>query len=381
MTIHMITHAFLTIGSIVAVSQPSFAHPRADVWAVGTSTSSSSQTLTEHWDGNVWSIVPSPNATQSTLDSFVAVTALSSRDVWAAGEYDTQADFNQTLVHGLTEHWDGQQWSVGPPSKHDITAISSAPSPEDNIWLVGHHEPFSCRLPLGCRGTAFAYRWNGREWKETAVQQPTGLQPDAQFYGVQALADGAVWAVGGVFRLDGLSDLIERWSSGVWSVMPSGVFPHAFLTSVSGKSDSDIWVLGNTNTFSAIAGHWNGTAWARYDLGKHGAVFALLEVSANDVWAVGTNGQTTVEHWNGERWRVVPSPNVGMGANRLTAVTATSANDIWAAGSYEDAPNHTETLIEHWDGNSWSIVPSPNPPNASNALFGLASVPYTSTSR
>jgi len=380
-TTHKSISALLTIGFIAAASQPAFAHPRADVWAVGTSTSSSSQTLTEHWDGSVWSIVPSPNAPQSTFDSFVAVTALSSRDVWAAGEYDTQADFNQTLPHGLTEHWDGQQWSVGPPSKHDITAISSAPSFGNNFWLVGHHTQFFCRLPLGCGGDAFAYRWNGRAWKETAVQEPTGGEPVAGFNGVQALADGAVWAVGYVWRQYGTSDLIERWSSRVWSVIASGVFPHAFLTAVSGKSDSDIWVIGNTTEFDAIAGHWNGTAWTRYPLGKSGAAFAIVEVSANDVWAVGSNGQTAIEHWDGVRWKIVPSPNVGMGVNRLTAVTATSANDIWAAGSYEDAPNHTETLIEHWDGNSWSIVPSPNPPNASNALLGLASVPYTSATR
>jgi len=376
MTSQRITSALLTIGSIIAVSQPAFAHPRADVWAVGIATSSAAQTLTEHWDGNVWSIVPSPNAPLSTFDSLVAVTALSSRDVWAAGEYDTQADFNQTLQHGLTEHWDGLQWSVGPPSKHDITAISSAPSFGNDFWLVGHHTQFFCRLPLGCGGNAFAYRWNGRAWKETAVQQPTGGEPVAGFNGVQALADGAVWAVGYVWRQYGTSDLIERWSSGVWSVIASGVFPHAFLTAVSGKNDSDIWVIGNTKT-NAVAGHWNGMAWTRYPLDKFGAVFAIVEVSANDVWAVGTTGQTAVEHWDGVRWKVVPSPNIGSLDNRLNAVTATASNDVWAVGSYDDSPNHQQTLIEHWDGVSWSIVPSPNQPNASDALSGVTSVPIT----
>lgn len=375
---HKGVSALLTAGLVIAASQTASAHSRADVWAVGTA---GSQTLTEHWDGNVWSIVPSPNFSQSTFDSFVAVTARSSHDVWAAGEYDTQADFNQTIQHGLTEHWDGQQWSVGPPSKHDITAISSVPSVEGDVWLVGHHTQFFCRLPLGCGGDAFAYRWNGTAWRETRVQQPSGLQPTAQFYGVQPLANGVVWAVGGVFRLDGVSDLIERWSSGVWSIIPSGIFPHAFLIAVSGKSDSDMWVAGETNTFSAIAGHWNGTAWTRYALSKPGAVFALAEVSAADVWAVGSaNGKTDIEHWNGTRWKIIPSPNVGSLRNGLNAVAATSSDDVWAVGSYEDVPNHTETLIEHWDGSAWSIVPSPNQPNASNALFGLASVPYSSVS-
>jgi hypothetical protein len=164
--------------------------------------------------------------------------------------------------------------------------------------------------------------------------------------------------------------------------VPSGVFPHAFLAAVSGKSDSDIWVIGNTNSPSAVAGHWNGIAWTQYRLGRSGAVFALAEVSPIDVWAVGTtNGQTAIERWDGVRWKVVPSPNVGSLTNRLNAVAATSSDDVWAVGSYDDTPNHEQTLIEHWDGVAWSIVPSPNLQNASNALYGIASVPYASASR
>src|SRR5690348_2835172 len=213
---HRVTRALLAIGSIVTISQPAYAHVRADIWAVGTAAG---QTLTEHWEGSAWTIVPSLNAPQSVFDSLSAVTALSSRDVWAAGEYDTQTNSNRAIAHGLTEHWDGRQWTIGPPSKHYITPISSAPSLGNNVWLVGRHTQFFCRLPLGCGGTAFAYRWNGAAWKETAVQEPTGGEPVAQFYGVQALADGVVWAVGDVARQYGTSDLIERWSSGVWSIV------------------------------------------------------------------------------------------------------------------------------------------------------------------
>ena len=42
----------------------------------------------------------------------------------------------------------------------------------------------------------------------------------------------------------------------------------------------------------------------------------------------------------------------------MTAVSPTSA---WAVGSFFDsASDGTKTLIQHWDGAAWTIVPSPN---------------------
>src|SRR5207253_1359432 len=63
--------------------------------------------------------------------------------------------------------------------------------------------------------------------------------------------------------------------------------------------------------------------------------------------------RTLVEHWNGSQWSVVPSPN-GAGNNALNGVAAVSANDVWAVGSISN-----QTLIEHWDGTQWNIVPNP----------------------
>ena len=43
--------------------------------------------------------------------------------------------------------------------------------------------------------------------------------------------------------------------------------------------------------------------------------------------------QTLIEHWNGTTWSVVASPNVGTQLNGLNGVTAVSTSDIWAVGS------------------------------------------------
>jgi hypothetical protein len=87
-------------------------------------------------------------------------------------------------------------------------------------------------------------------------------------------------------------------------------------------------------------------------------------LSENDVWAVGvsynierTLGSTLIEHWNGSHWSVVPSPNPSSSVNQLNAVAAVSPNDVWAVGT---APTPMNTvLILHWNGAAWSVMPNP----------------------
>ena len=76
-------------------------------------------------------------------------------------------------------------------------------------------------------------------------------------------------------------------------------------------------------------------------------------------------------------WKIVSSPNVGTGTygNQFNAVTVVSANDVWAVGYSSGAltQNPIDTLVLHWDGVSWSQVPSPNVTGVANQLFGITS--------
>lgn len=123
------------------------------------------------------------------------------------------------------------------------------------------------------------------------------------------------------------------------------------------------------------------------------ALNAIAAVSTNDIWAVGSlGGQTLAEHWNGTNWQGVPGPNNGTNSSKLNSIAAIASNDIWAVGAISvsaspsttfGSPNHT--LIEHWNGSQWSIVPSPDavvvtvtgtPPTAQglNQLNSIAAV-------
>ena len=65
----------------------------------------------------------------------------------------------------------------------------------------------------------------------------------------------------------------------------------------------------------------------------------MTAVATDDVWAVGNSyfgglQRSVVEHWDGENWTVVPSPNDGPFLNWFVSISATSADDIWAVGQH-----------------------------------------------
>jgi hypothetical protein len=57
-----------------------------------------------------------------------------------------------------------------------------------------------------------------------------------------------------------------------------------------------------------------------------------------------------------------------------------SSTDCAAVGSY--FPNHggPSTAVEHWNGSSWAVVTSPNPPTVSPPGTALESVTCTGAS-
>ncbi len=59
-------------------------------------------------------------------------------------------------------------------------------------------------------------------------------------------------------------------------------------------------------------------------------------------------------------WSVVPSPSPGTSSNFLYGVSCASAAACTAVGS-KASFGGTTTLIESWNGTSWSVVTSPNP--------------------
>ncbi len=86
---------------------------------------------------------------------------------------------------------------------------------------------------------------------------------------------------------------------------------------------------------------------------------------------------STAKTPSGSGWSVVPSPMRGSNDNTLGALAASGPNDIWAVGNFlPDTPNSNQdatlTLASHWDGTTWSAVPTPNAGPNFNTLYGVA---------
>jgi hypothetical protein len=108
----------------------------------------------------------------------------------------------------------------------------------------------------------------------------------------------------------------------------------------------------------------------------------VLDLGQSNAWAVGraTNvsknlSRTLIEHWDGSAWSIVPSPNPAVGPtadDELEAIDGVSANDIWAVGFYTNPPQPLKLLFEHWDGTKWTAVPGPGP--GGQVAFGVTAI-------
>lgn len=175
---------------------------------------------------------------------------------------------------------------------------------------------------------------------------------------------------------------------GVWNVVasPNVGTSTSVLSGTAALSTNNVWAVGsysNGNGGLTLVEHWNGTKWkviaSPNVKGSLSDSFSgVVAIAANNIWAVGSyinasnNGQTLIEHWNGTSWIIVSSPNFGTLGDGLSAVSAVSATDIWAVGTISGNTS-SQPLIEHWNGASWSIKSSTGTGQSLNGVAAIAS--------
>jgi hypothetical protein len=92
------------------------------------------------------------------------------------------------------------------------------------------------------------------------------------------------------------------------------------------------------------------------------------------------NPQTQIAAvWQGSSWSAVASPPTGTSYSALMGIACVTVSDCTAVGyTYDVDTQQYGSLIEHWDGTAWSIVPSPNPGASGSLLSGVACADSTS---
>jgi hypothetical protein len=338
-----------------------------------------------------WTVIPSvdPSAGTNVLNG---VAVRSSSDAWAVGNF-TGPDPDDDGLNMLTEHWNGSRWSQVPTPAvpHlDESLLAVGASSASDAWAVGFEKGVGAagRFPL-------AVHWNGSSWTIVPTPTQTGGSKST-LNGVVDLSPSNAWAVG---RSRSATALAEHWNGSAWSVVPVPTPAGAAssqLAAISALSPTNIWAVGSVvnivNTAvqnRTLVEHWNGAAWSivpARNATTSNLLTGVTAVAANNVWAVGytitTDGtnqpdRTLIEHWNGTSWSIVASPTVASN-DTLTGVAARSATDIWAVGFRQDRSGAipiNRTLTEHWNGSAWSVVASPNVGANDNLLNAVAAVP------
>jgi len=321
-----------------------------DVWAVGWSQDPEGppyvkHTLTQHFDGSSWSIVPSLNPDGDTHTVLHSVSGTSPDDVWAVGSSHDGTLPSRTLI----EHWDGTQWSIVPSPSPDtqlnelrgVAALSA-----NDVWAVGFRGGTLNETPL----ETLILRWNGTSWSQVASPNvPAGAN---QLSGITAISANDVWAVGSA----GGAPLAIRWNGTAWSVVPvngdRGLSTEK-LTGIAGAAGNDLWAVGDgrgifTNQTFATIRHWDGVRWTDkvcraasrsnppdgYEGGGPDAYFTGVSAAAsNDAWAVGVRGSgPVILHWDGLAWTTVTHPRAFPNSAVLRGVATSSGGSAWSVG-------------------------------------------------
>jgi hypothetical protein len=313
------------------------------------------------------------SATATFSGRLYDVAALSRSDAWAVGLHP-----NSSLI----VHWNGKAWTQSLAGSGYFIGVAADSA--DDAWAVGGTSWFRPSATL-------IEHWNGKTWAQVPSPSPA---PGGFLNAVTAVSADDAWAVGQLGPGPGIpsatTPLIEHWNGTAWTrvrcPLPAG---GGNFRAVTATSASDVWAIGSTGPASegtdhqALIEHWNGTAWSRVTSPASAGTFSILNgvaaTSYRNAWAVGftdyaSHDTTLIEHWNGKTWTVVPSPTPS-GDAEAEGVSATRSSNAWAVGMTR---GHTcspqcATFIEHWNGKTWTVVPSPNPPASYlNALFAVS---------
>ncbi len=313
-------------------------------FAVGISASSTSErTLVERWNGKTWAKVPSPNVAGHAINVLSNVACATATSCFADG-------FSSTTLSGkgtgsLMERWNGKTWS--------ILATPGAVSPGG----------LACTSATNCFAVGEGIeRWNGKAWSVVKTPKPVFSSDVTCATSTSCIAVGASSA---------------RWNGQTWSVVPtpqpgdpgSDFFA---LDSVACMTPSNCLALGldsePINSFSTLAEHWNGRTWSLLGpdalANAPGADLGTVTCpTATDCFVVGGSDPVAVDrqhvtayHWDGTTFTPLTTPSFGAGNSYLNDVSCSSATNCFGVGALSRPYfGDLHTLIEHWNGTTWSV--------------------------
>jgi hypothetical protein len=333
---------------------------------------------------SIWQIQKVPFQQGLNGMSAMAVSADSATDVWVVGDGSL--------------HFDGTTWTFVPIAPEtgnpDLILNSVVALSPSNVWSVG---TFQNSQNLSVEAVQ---HFDGNAWSNVPDVNLVGKQMNGQtviaetLVSIAALSPNDLWAAGYLLTTSigggEITPFIERFNGTKWVLaglpIGSGADILSGVHAIAPISDTDAWmvgykdIVGDTSSGLAEIFHFDGHTWSLFNSpgARASALRSVAAVSSTDAWAVGDQDnitKTLIEHFDGKQWTIVPSPTpAGVMVVELWGVTAISSTDVWASGFQEGRNGINSPLVLHWDGKAWSVVPTPGQGTRSTTTFGITSV-------
>jgi len=311
--------------------------------------------LVEAWNGTLWSIPPTPATGGAQLNS---VSCASPSACTAVGS------------GAFAERWDGTSWSIQPvPGIHDNAALTGVSCPAASACTAAGYDLW----------VTLAEAWDGTAWSITPTPSPLSLLGGHRFTSVSCTSPSACMAVGSTPKgsVTGTGTLAGRWDGTRWTIVPTPTRgDDAELLGVSCTSPNACMAVGRSFPEGVLSERWDGTRWSLVTTPNPVHLGDLLGVSCTSASACvavgGANNDrlTLAEVWNGTSWKIQPTPStVRADVDVLTGVSCTSPSACTAVGQFARFGGRPVSLAERWDGTSWSIQSTPNPPGSGNSVL------------
>jgi Fibronectin type III domain len=312
-----------------------------------------------------WSALPSANlGSQDNILTSVSCTAPSK--CAAVGFSETGVSTYDTLI----ETSNGGAWSVVPSdspgtTRNFLNGVSCASS--TSCVAVG-------TSLSGTVSRALIETFDGTRWTTASNPNP-GPQYDV-LNGVTCTSATNCVAVGS-YNPPGIQEqtLIETFDGTNWSVATSASQPtgNNTLNGVSCPTAAHCTAVGtyrDGDSSATLIESLAGGIWSIVSSPNQGTTGSVLSAvscaTARSCVSVGNYlddadifNHSLVETWNGSSWSITPIPGTGTDGEFLAGVSCATTTHCVAVGWSNNNP--PATLVESWDGVAWTVTSSPNP--------------------
>lgn len=222
-----------------------------NVWAAGRSEGN--RALVEHWTGTAWTIVPTPVPAAPAGMTFAGstltgVSARAANDIWAVGYFQAAQGTNSNSFT-LTMHWNGAAWSIVPSPNPGVVSQNGVRQQLNGVVGIAANDAWAVGNTIDTKSGSFgpdkpiAMHWNGTAWSLATLPNLGG---GGALASITANSPTSVWAAGAA----GGTTSVLHFNGTTWApeTIPVGADGQPLMRSISAVpgSASDVWAGGIT---------------------------------------------------------------------------------------------------------------------------------------